>query len=184
MTTRPVVRIPLSKGQFAEVDEADAATLLQWKWQAHVTSTGVMYARRDVVVDGKRLCIIMHREILNAPAGMVVDHIDGDGLNNRRENLRICTHAQNMRNRVAGPLGKHPYLGVGPVRKTDRWRARLANRHLGVFATAEEARDAYLAAAIERDPDFYPRNLSKQLTPERLAKANSLPRQKRGQRAR
>jgi hypothetical protein len=77
-----------------------------------------------------------------------IDHINGDPLDNRIENLRACTRSQNCQNKRK-PTGENPYLGVTAF--GDKWRAQIKgrgnkNRHLGLFATPEEARDAYIKA--------------------------------------
>src|SRR6185312_4468108 len=88
--------IILFGGAQVRVDDADAGFLRQWAWQIQTVGT-LQYARRSTGPSGTT--IYMHRSIMDAPNGMVVDHIDGDGLNNRRENLRIVTHGQNLWNR-------------------------------------------------------------------------------------
>ena len=87
--------IPLSQGQFAIVDAADYDELSKYNWYA-VKAPNTFYAVRH---DPQGKTILMHRVILNAPDHLSVDHIDRDGRNNTRSNLRPCTHAQNMRNR-------------------------------------------------------------------------------------
>ena len=88
--TGEVKRIPLSDGQYALVDAADYEALSAYQW--HLCSGG--YAARSE--KGKR--ILMHRQIMDPPKGMVVDHIDGHRANNLRSNLRVCTRAENQRN--------------------------------------------------------------------------------------
>jgi hypothetical protein len=129
------MRIPLSKCYYAEVDDADGEWLTMWAW--HVKEKGrTCYAVRR---EGGQP-IYMHREITNAPRGMVVDHIDGDGLNNRRENLRVCLPIQNAWNQHRGPKqGTHAMIEY------------FGNRiHLGQYATPEEA-----AAAEEEARQWY-----------------------------
>lgn len=72
------------------VDDEDFEYLNQWKWTAHRIGND-WYATRGE----KKKIIYMHREILRTPKGMLTDHIDMDGLNNQKKNLRICTHQQN-----------------------------------------------------------------------------------------
>lgn len=97
--------IPLTQGKFALVDEADYEWLNQWNWQL---SNGYAVRSRRIP-KGKRQAIYMHRVVCNAPIGTEVDHLDSDGLNNRRSNLRIATTSQNQRNR--GPAGnEHIYV--------------------------------------------------------------------------
>ena len=99
-TTRGKVRrIPLGGGLFATVDARDYKWLSQYKWCV-LSKCGAPYAVRRTK-DGRM--VYMHREIMGAPKGSVVDHIDHNTLNNRRCNLRVCTQAQNHAN--AGPRG-------------------------------------------------------------------------------
>lgn len=79
------------------VDEADYAILLQWNWYLHKAGERLCYARGRKKGTQDRL-ILMHRLIMDVPKGMQVDHINGDGLDNRRENLRVCTQSENLLN--------------------------------------------------------------------------------------
>src|SRR5687768_11145590 len=89
-------QISLTQGKFATVDDADFDHLNQWKW--HFSHYG--YARRTTSSRfGRQKFIFMHREIMQAPDGMDVDHINCNKLDNRRQNLRLCTRADNLRNR-------------------------------------------------------------------------------------
>jgi hypothetical protein len=103
--------IPLSQGKSAVVDESDFDFLTQWKWTATCSNdtfrkTLKWYAFRMVAVSrGVRRKQYMHRLLMNNPEGKVVDHIDGDGLNNQRGNLRAITPYENVMNRVGGHGG-------------------------------------------------------------------------------
>ena len=94
--------------------------------------------------------IYLHRVIMNPPDGMVVDHINGDGLDNRRQNLRICTQRDNVKNRKQN-RNKALYKGVS-MRSNGLYRARITNYgvsfSLGDFDTAEKAAEAYNKAAL------------------------------------
>lgn len=152
-----MAEIQLTRGVNSLVDDADLEWLSQWKWS--VSGSGD-YAERAVVVrprpNQKTRCIKMHRLILGAEPGQFVDHINGDGLDNRRGNLRLCTKAENSRNRrihtgnVAGFKGVTPHHG--------RWRAVIKasgqRLSLGVFGTREEAARAYDAAAMVHHRGF------------------------------
>lgn len=145
--------IPLTKGQTAIVDAADYEWLNQWKWCA--TSNGrTWYAVRWVSGGGrKRVAIFMHRVILGIEKGLFVDHIDHDGLNNRRANLRPVTNSQNLANSRKQARNTSGYKGVTWSKKYKVWVAHIVvnqrQRHVGQFATAEEAAHAYDAAARE-----------------------------------
>jgi hypothetical protein len=113
-----VCRIPLGGGLFATVDARDYKRVSQYKWCA-LSKSGAPYAVRRTK-DGRM--VYMHREIMGAPKGSVVDHIDHNTLNNRRCNLRVCTQAQNHAN--AGPRGSASgFVGVKRVGK--KWEAEI-----------------------------------------------------------
>ena len=139
--------IPLTKGLFATVDAADYEALSQYKWTALVTGEKV-YAIRSH--QGKT--ILMHRQIMNPPKGMVVDHINGNGANNCRANLRTCTRQQNLCNtRPRG--GRSQYKGVRFDKRRKKWIAEITYKgkkhYLGAFTNEIEAAQAYDAKAAE-----------------------------------
>jgi hypothetical protein len=101
----------------------------------------------------------MHRLISGTPAGMETDHIDGDGLNNRRSNLRFATTSENQRNRVASANNTSGgRKGVNFHRYSGRWRASIQlngkRRHLGYFDTPDQAHAAYCESAVRLHGDF------------------------------
>jgi hypothetical protein len=145
--------IPLTKGGVAVVDDGDFEWLSRNSW--YLSQNG--YAMRSSAKDGVRFCLPMHRAITDAPSGMHVDHINGDKLDNRRENLRVCTPAQNQGNRVAH-AGRR-FKGVIYQQKiAPKVRAEIRRdgraRHLGCFSTEEEAARAYDRAAREQWGEF------------------------------
>ena len=85
--------IPLTQGLFAIVDAADFEQLNQYRWYTTTTSPTLHYVGRK---EQGGASIRMHREIMRPPKGMVVHHVNGNGLDNRRANLCVCTHAENM----------------------------------------------------------------------------------------
>jgi hypothetical protein len=90
--------LPLSRGLFAEVDDADFTVLSGFTWFA-VGKAPHVYARRNIrKADGTRGVLALSRHITGAPPGMVVDHKDRDTLNNQRGNLRVCTQSENRAN--------------------------------------------------------------------------------------
>ena len=142
----PTIRlIALTKGKFATVDAADYARLNRHKWSAVQRHSNWYACRRE----GKRT-IWMHREILDAPRALVVDHLDHNGLNNRRSNLCLCTSRQNAFN-VRHPSPDSQYVGVH--RCGSLWSAHLYHdgleHSLGVFDTEIEAALARDERAIE-----------------------------------
>lgn len=140
--------IKLSKGMVAMVDDSDFEWLNQWKWHAlkgrntHYACTG----------SGKTGYRYMHRIIMNAPSGMDVDHMDGDGLNNQRQNMRVCTRSQNIQNSRKSKRGKSEYKGVACVVR-NYFTAQINHdgklHFLGYFSTQEDAARAYDLAALE-----------------------------------
>jgi hypothetical protein len=143
-------QIPLTQGKVALVDEADFDLVCQFKWRARF-SYGRWYASRTVKhPDGKRRDVQMHRFILGN-ATEHTDHINHDGLDNRRVNLRPCSRTQNAHNRMTQ---KHTssFKGVCFFKETGKWHASICiNKkkvHLGYFLTEREAAAAYDGAAV------------------------------------
>lgn len=141
------VRIKTKHGETI-VDAADADRVRDYCWVTSKAKCGRLYVSSAKV--GR-----LSRWLLGAPAGLHVDHINGDTLDNRRCNLRICTHQQNQWNRKRAP-GKSRFKGVTHVKnnaKHCRWMARIEKdgkrRFLGCFATQLQAAFAYDAAAVE-----------------------------------
>ncbi len=135
-----VCYIPLTRGLQAMVDPEDYEWLRQWRWRAWFSRDGTVYATTKI--DGR--IVFMHRLIMNPPPGMVVDHIDGNGVNNCRRNLRNCTRAQNIHN-VPKYRGASRFKGV--CRSTrDRWLASILidghHAYTGLFDNEVEAAHA------------------------------------------
>lgn len=136
--------IQLTKGQVAIIDECDAwVAVLKWHALARSDGKGYYAARKSTGKSAE----LLHRVIMNAPAEMLVDHCDGDGLNCQRSNLRLATYSQNNMN--SRRFGSSGYKGVS--RAGSRWRALIGSRtnrkHLGYFDNPIEAAMAYDAAA-------------------------------------
>ncbi len=111
--------IQLSQGKIAVVDDEDYEYINQWKWS--YLSSG--YAVRSLWSLLGSKTILMHRIIANTPIGMDTDHINGNRLDNRKSNLRVCTHAENTRNI---PMHKDNKIGYKGVQKHGKsWRARI-----------------------------------------------------------
>lgn len=140
--------VPLTRGFVAVIDAADAELVSGWSWHALVGARGNVYAARGVSVHGRKSAILMHRQIIGESAADV-DHISGDGLDNRRVNLRACSRQDNLRNMRMSTRNRVGLKGVYPAR--DRFAAGITvdgrSQYLGTFSTPEEAHRAYVAAA-------------------------------------
>ena len=152
-------KIPLNKGYAALVSDEDFPMLSQFHWFARerqskkgITTVRSVETRMRVAKD-TQIGIAMHRIIMNPPPGMVVDHIDGNTLNNQRSNLRVVTPGENVRNRKAQPYGIHRYRGVFWDHEENCWKVGLfwdTMTLVGNFETPEEAARFYNAKAIEK----------------------------------
>lgn len=163
-------RIALSQGLYAMVDDEDFEVLNQWKWYAHKAG-GLCYARRNMPADktGKRGHVKMHRFILGlTDAAIHCDHIDGNGLNNQRENLRKATNALNVINRGSFKNSVSKYKGVDYCKARKKWRAQIQyqgkGQHIGLFNTEIEAAIAYNKSASIHHGQFARLNIIDQNT--------------------
>jgi hypothetical protein len=148
-------QIPLSRGLFALVDDEDYEFLAQFKWNAFGRQSHVYASGR---VGGKT--VFMHRLILGITESKVVcDHINGCGTDNRRCNIRPCSHAENMRNqskifRETSSI----YKGVRFHKRDKKWLARIRcdykEFHIGTFNDEKSAAIAYNNAAKALHGDF------------------------------
>lgn len=153
--------IKLTQNKFAFVDDKDFDWLNQWKWCYIKTKQGLGYVRTHEHITNKGL--FMHRVIMGNPINKQIDHINGNRLDNRRCNLRICTRSQNNMNRIK-IINKHGFKGIyfqkrikgkKSNRKTifNHWYAQISINgkriKLGSFATKEDAAKAYNLAALK-----------------------------------
>lgn len=144
-------KIFLAQGKYALVDAADYNYLSQWKWC-------LLSGRRESAIrrDEGRL-LSMHRALMGAMEGIVIDHINNDPLDNRRSNLRPCTNAQNMMNKRKYAKNKSGYKGV-LLTSGGRWKAQISVEgrcmYLGTYDTAEEAAKVYDELALYHYGEF------------------------------
>lgn len=147
--------INLTQGKHAVVSDGDFETVNQFKWYYDKT-TG--YAKRDVRIEGKRKCIYMHRFINATSDGMLTDHINGNRLDNQRENLRTCNATQNHANKKIESKFSSKYKGVYWHKNRDKWvsmiRFERKSTYLGVFTDEKEAAKAYNEKAKELFGEF------------------------------
>ena len=133
--------IKLTKGKKVKVDDDDFLILSKHKWYFD------RYAKRDTKIDGKKVQIRMHRQILDIKKGFFTDHINGDVLDNRKSNLRICNKVQNGANRVRYRNNKSGFKGVYWDKERNLFAANLRFQgktiHLGRFKNNKDAAIAY-----------------------------------------
>ena len=138
------------------VDVEDQPLVIAKAW--HRNAFG--YARSSRRLNGENVPFLLHRVIVGAVAGQVVDHANGDILDNRRANLRACTHRQNLQNQSMHIRNRAGFKGVYVDKrmKSRPFRASIGlgrkTKHLGYFATAEDAASAYDEAATRLFGEF------------------------------
>jgi hypothetical protein len=151
-------KIKLTKGKVALVDDEDFKWLSKHNWYASISGYNY-YAQRTK----KRKNIRMHRVILNAPKGVIVDHINGNSLDNRKQNLRLCSQSENMCNRLSPVINTSGFKGVSQIKTSKKWEAYINKDgkrvRLGNFLSAKEAALAYNKAAIKYPRDFAKLNI-------------------------
>jgi hypothetical protein len=138
--------VKLSQGFVAVVDDEDYPLVSKLNWYYNQG-----YAKNKPGLS-------MHRLITGAKQGQIVDHRDGDGLNNTRSNLRLCTQAENARNRKMQSNNSSGYKGVYWDRSKKKWTAQISYdrryHNLGSFDSVEEAAVAYNTVALDVYGEF------------------------------
>lgn len=160
-------QIPLTQGQFALVDDADYDKLNQSKWCAKKECNGNFYAVRWSLKNGKQIKIRMSRQILGLEQGdsRQADHQNHNTLDDRRDNLRICTCRQNLRNRRGCSNTSSRFKGVHWEKQKKKWCARICingkSNHLGRYDDEELAAMAYDSVARKVFGEFAYLNFSR-----------------------
>lgn len=147
--------IPLTQGKVAIIDDADYEAVSKYIWYADIRTK--KRAENCYARTGRNShTIMMHRLITGAPKGMDVDHINRNGLDNRRSNLRVCSRSNNNANTGPQRNNKFGYKGVWAKKNKYRSCIHANNKtiHLGYFDTPEEAARAYDAKAKEIFGEF------------------------------
>jgi len=150
--------IELTKGFIARVSPQDFDWLCGWRWKATLCDKS-FYASRSIHNSDRSSAVVrMHVFIMNPPKGFTVDHINKDTLDNRRDNLRICTRSQNNMNRGMSSHNTSGYKGVSWHRHRGDWHAYIRKdgimRHLGYHPTAIQAALAYDKEALQIFGEF------------------------------
>jgi hypothetical protein len=139
---------------YTTVDDVDFNTLIKFKW--YFRKDG--YVRRQERSNGKIKEITMHRQLMQVADNLFVDHINGNKLDNRRSNLRICTKAENVRNKVKSSKNTSGYKGIWWHKQNKKWIAEIGvdgkKISLGSYVSIIDAVKAYNKAALKYHKKF------------------------------
>jgi hypothetical protein len=139
------IQIPLTQGKYALIDADDLPVVSAYRWHLSVTKSGLMYAAAS---QGRAKKIYMHRLLMNAPHGVMVDHRNGDSLDNTRANMRLCTNAENQRNARRRKGQNTMPTGV-------RWESRKGRWIVIVRVDSYETEEEAVAASLKAKEYFY-----------------------------
>jgi hypothetical protein len=157
-----VAIIETSKGLDVLVDDEDLERLSKFKWE--ISTRG--YVRSRKMINGHRKHVLIHRIIMDASEGDLVDHINGNVQDNRKQNLRITNHKGNSRNRKTPTINKVGYKGVSKVRGYEKYKAYIQvggeQEHLGYFNNPHDAARMYNFWAMDLFGEFARLNVIKE----------------------
>lgn len=150
-----MIQIKLTRGLHAAIDAEDYQLISLHKWRVNASRDGKLYA--SATINGK--LTLMHRYLKGATDRKTqIDHIDNDGLNNRRNNLRVCNHSANNCNKGVIKSNTSGYKGVSWHKRSRKWEAYIAKDSkkttLGYFTEVKEAAKAYNGAALVFHGEF------------------------------
>lgn len=151
-------KIPLTQGLWAIIYTIHFHLVCNYTWSA-TKGNNTYYATTNITEEGIHTSLHMHRLIMDAPEGSLIDHEDQDGLNNRKDNLRFCTKQENARNSKLFSNSTSGVKGVTWQKNRKYWEAHIAidqkKIHLGSFSTIEDATKARKEAEAKIDPEFF-----------------------------
>jgi hypothetical protein len=164
-------KIDLGESYFTIVEPRDYYQIRRFKWCVWGNGSKFYAVRIMVTGPGKTKVMYLHRQILNAPKGVLVDHRNRDPLDNRRENLRFATQSENMQNRGKRKNGTSKFIGVWFVKVKGKWESRITHKgkliYIGSFDSEIAAAKAYDAAAKKYHGEFARLNFPEETTPSR-----------------
>lgn len=146
--------VELTQGFTAVIDRDDIGKISPFVW-CLAKNRRNKYAQTSLIVNGSRKVMQMHRLLLECPDGLHIDHIDRNGLNNRKQNLRVVSVSENIRNSRLYETNKSGLMGVSWYKPLKKWRAQIREngekRHLGYYECKNEASTAYQNAKLKTE---------------------------------